>query len=70
MKKDDLIGLLTALLLAGLFITLKLLDVIAWGWLAVTSPLWFPPVAVLLLFAVYVALDLFGPQDPNDENNF
>lgn len=68
MNKDDLIGVFGSLVLTAIFTTLKLTGCISWGWLAVTAPLWFPPAVFLFLAVVYVGLDIFGPDDPNDNN--
>lgn len=67
MKKDNLIGIGAALTLTLIFTTLKALNLIGWSWIWVTSPIWFPPFAMLLLFAIYVGMDIFGPEDPEDE---
>lgn len=43
-------------LLALIFITLKLCNVIAWSWLWVLAPLWIPVAAVLVVLAVVALL--------------
>lgn len=56
-KSFPLLGLLLGILTI-VFITLKLTGFIAWSWLWVFSPLWFPPVIVLLMIAVVFILSL------------
>ncbi len=43
-----------AVILAAVFVTLKLTGAIGWSWLWVTSPLWLPFVAALALTAVWL----------------
>ena len=46
-------------LLTVMFIALKLLGIISWGWLWVLSPLWIPAVLVLVFFAVIILIAVF-----------
>lgn len=39
-------------LLALIFITLKLIGVLAWSWTAVLSPIWLPWLIALILLAI------------------
>lgn len=48
------VGLLTIV-----FITLKLTDVIGWSWWWVLSPLWITAVVVCILFAIYIAIEIW-----------
>jgi len=48
-------------LLATVFITLKLLQVIDWSWTWVLSPLWFPFSLILL----YVLVKVINKQQDN-----
>ena len=49
-------GILTFIFgLTGLFIGLRLLDIIAWSWLWVLSPLWIS-VALVILITLYVLI--------------
>ena len=45
-------------LLAIVFITLKLFNVIAWSWLWVLSPIWIPPVIVLAVLVIGLLIAL------------
>lgn len=56
-KSFPLLGLLLGILTI-VFITLKLTGFITWSWLWVFSPLWFPPVIVLLMISVVFILSL------------
>lgn len=49
---------LTALL-TGVFITLKILNLITWPWLWVLSPLWVPPAIALTVTITLAILSLF-----------
>lgn len=42
-------------LLFLIFLVLKLIGYIAWSWWIVTSPLWGPALALILLFAMGIA---------------
>lgn len=46
-------------LLAIVFITLKLTNVIAWSWLWVLSPLWIPFTIVIFGLIVWLAISIF-----------
>ena len=54
-------------LLAILFITLKLLNVIQWSWLWVLLPIWigFAIVIAILLVALFIAV-IHDTQKPNE----
>lgn len=47
-------------LLAIVFITLKLLGVIAWSWLWVLAPLWIPTALVIVVLLVILIIHLIG----------
>jgi hypothetical protein len=47
-------------LLAIVFITLKLCNVITWSWLWVLSPLWIPLAIVLGIFAIGILIALIA----------
>ena len=44
-------GFFTLLFLV--FLTLKLVGVIAWSWLWVTAPIWFPIIFFVIVFIVF-----------------
>jgi hypothetical protein len=63
MTRNERAGLGYPSLLTLIFITLKLLGVIAWSWWWVLAPLWLP--VVLLLFialVVFICLCIFKPD--------
>ena len=49
-------------LLAIVFITLKLLDVIHWSWVWVLAPLWIPLSVTLVFFVGFFALLLWASR--------
>lgn len=58
-------GILTVIFgLTGIFIGLKLLDIIAWSWLWVLSPLWISVALVILIILYVMILFLTMPKRP------
>ena len=47
-------------LLAIVFITLKLCNVIAWSWWWVLAPLWIPAAVVIFILALFLCMIILG----------
>ena len=45
------------LLTTVIFATLKIADVIAWSWVAVTTPLWLPLIVLIIVLAIAFAIE-------------
>jgi len=58
--KVNVHGIGFAGLLTIVFITLKLLGYISWGWIWVLSPLWIDFLITFLLFIILLVLELFS----------
>ena len=56
-KEQNTYGIGFTGLLAIVFITLKLLGVISWGWVWVLAPLWIPLAIVLVLLLIVLIVD-------------
>ena len=56
-KEQNTYGIGFTGLLAIVFITLKLLGVISWGWVWVLSPMWIPLAIVLVILLIVLIHD-------------